>query len=141
MTSIFLLIKCFRIWWLFNLKRKKKIMPQSILFCLKHYLGCTDATPEEPHLRLTRRDTATREGRRWPCVRPRPATCFFFSPIRADAAQTQADSRRFGSYRLNIGVFRPEKGNRPVRRRKKKRKLKTENTSGFDTPLSPSSPA
>ena len=63
----------------------------------------------------------------------------FFFPTHADAAQTRADSGQIGSYRPNIGVFQLEKGNRPVREIKKK-KLKTENTSGFDT-LSPSSPA
>ena len=39
------------------------------------------------------------------------ASCHVDSPTRADAAQ-------IGPYRPNIGVFRPEKGNWPVRRKK-----------------------
>ena len=52
----------------------------------------------------------------------RAASChvFFFFPTRADAAQTRADSGQIRSYRPNISVFRPEKGNRPVREIKKK---------------------
>ena len=54
----------------------------------------------------------------------------FFSLTRVDADQTQADlhqtrlisanSGRIGSYWLNIGVFRPKKGNQPVRKKKEK---------------------
>ena len=59
-------------------------------------LGCTDAAPEASHLRLTRCDAATREGRRWPRVGLRlPRGFFFFSPTRADAAEIRPDSRWF----------------------------------------------
>ena len=40
-------------------------------------------------------------------------------------APTWLKSSRLGSYWPNIGVFRPEKGNRPVRRKKKNLKPKT----------------
>ena len=41
----------------------------------------------------------------------------FFFP---DPRRCGSDQGRFGSYRPNIGVFRPEKGNRPIREIKKK---------------------
>ena len=42
-----------------------------------------DAAPEEPHQHPTRHDAATRKGRRYRCIRPRPAMCFFFfQPFR-----------------------------------------------------------
>ena len=52
------------------------------------------------------RDTADRAS-----VPRQAASCHMDSPTRADAAQ-------IGPYRPNIGVFWPEKGNRPVRRKK-----------------------
>ena len=53
------------------------------------------------------RDTADCES-----VSRRATSCHVDSPTLADAAQIEP-------YRPNIGVFRPEKGNRPVRRKKK----------------------
>ena len=112
----------------------------AIWFMAYAYLGCTDAAKWPPHPRPTR-------GRCCLRVEPRPVFFFFRFRIHADSrrfgsdarrlSQNRADSHRFGSYRPNTGVFRPEKGNRPAK--KKKKILKTENTSGFDTPLSPSS--
>ena len=116
-----------------------------LLFARMHGRGKMAAAPAS--------DAATRGGRRCLRVEPRPVFFFLFffvsgfAPTRADSAPTrahsrrtgpiQSDSGRIGSYRPNTGVFRPEKGNRPAK--KKKKVLKTENTNGFDTPLSPSS--
>ena len=56
----------------------------------------------------------------------RAASChvFFFFSTHADATQTRADSGQIRSYRPNISVFRPEKGNRPIKEIKKKKNLK-----------------
>ena len=94
-----------------------------LLFARMHGRGKMAAAPAS--------DAATHGGRRCLRVELRPVFFFFFS------FRIRADSGRIGSYRPNTGVFRPEKGNRPAK--KKKKILKTENTSGFDTPLSPSS--
>ena len=55
-------------------------------------LGSTDAAPEVPHPRPTRRDAATHRGRRCPRVRPRHA--MWFSPTRADASRHGFDARQ-----------------------------------------------
>ena len=58
--------------------------------------GCMDAAPEAPHPRPTRCDTATREGRRWPCVGAASGrVCHVVSFFFADAAETRPDSRWF----------------------------------------------
>ena len=62
-----------------------------------------------------------------PLTARQATSCHVDSPTRVDATQ-------IGPYQLNIGVFRPEKGNRPIRRKKN---FKTENTGGFDTQSSP----
>ena len=49
------------------------------------YLGCTDVAPDPTHPRLTRRDAATREGRRRLSVRV--TLCHVDFSTRADAAQ------------------------------------------------------
>ena len=49
--------------------------------------------PEVPHPRLTRRDAATREGRRCPRVRPCHATWLLF--FQADSRRRGFDSGRF----------------------------------------------
>ena len=99
-------------------------------------LGCMNAAKWPPHWRPTRRRTRDAAACATNCVH---FFFFFFFWICADSRQTgtiSTDSCRIRSYRPNIGVFRPKKGNQPA---KKKKKLKTKNTSGFDTSLSPSS--
>ena len=64
---------------------------------LKGHLGSTDAAPKVPLPCPTRRDAATRIGRRCPRVPPHPATsCHmdstWFSSTRADTASTWTDS-------------------------------------------------
>ena len=82
------------------------------------------------HRRDARGDAPLSDARGMPLTARRAMSChvFFFSPTCGDAAQTQADlhrtrpisadSSRIESYQSNIGVFRPEKGNRPVRKKK-----------------------
>ena len=68
---------------------------------LKGHLGSTDAAPEVPHPRSTLRDAASRRGRRYPSVRPRPA---------ASCHVIFADSRRRKPTRLRLEMIRPESG-------------------------------
>ena len=100
-------------------------------------------------------DAAMWEGRRRPRVCA--TSCHMDFPTRADAAQIGANSRRFGSDARRFASnqtdsrrFGPNRivsaeyqcvsaGKRKSAREKKKKKLKTENTNGFDTLLSPSS--
>ena len=94
-------------------------------------------------------DAATRGGRRCLRVEPRPVFFFFFSfpdsrrlaPIRLRRAPTRAEPGRFAPIRAEsdrIGripvCFGQQK---EIGWRKKKKLLKSENTSGFDAPLSP----
>ena len=48
---------------------------------------------------------------------------YLFALTRIDSTPMCVDLGRIGSYRLNIGVFWPEKGNRPVRKKKLKTKI------------------
>ena len=91
---------------------------------------------------------AARRGDAWgtPLPARRTASSFFFffvsgfTPICADSALTRADSRRFGPNRIVSAEYRcVSTGKRKSADEKKKKKLKNENTSGFDAPLSPSS--
>uniref|UniRef100_A0A7N2LUD8 Uncharacterized protein n=1 Tax=Quercus lobata TaxID=97700 RepID=A0A7N2LUD8_QUELO len=105
--------------------------PQS-LFCLFSHLylqitpnvhrdqGCTDAAPRPAHSRPTRRDAATREGRRRPRVRP--ASCRVaprggsrLGPTRADAAKIGADAAEIGTTRPKSGRIGPYRPYRPYR--------------------------
>ena len=110
-------------------------------------LGCTDAAKWPPHPRLTRPDAATRGGRRCLCVELRPVF-FFFSfldscrlvPIRLRRVPTRAELGRFAPIRIVLAEYRcVSAGKRKSAGEKKKNLLKSENTSGFDAPLSPSS--
>ena len=78
-------------------------------------------------------DAAMREGCRCMRVEPRPVFfCFVLfwdlrrlSPIQLRRTPNRADLPQFGSNRIvsaEYWCFRPEKGNRPVRRKKKKKK-------------------
>ena len=69
----------------------------------------TDAAPEEPYPRPTRPDTATRERRHCPRVRPRLATCLFFFFSRL--APTLL---RLGPIRAESGRHRPYRAKRPI---------------------------
>ena len=106
---------------------------------LNHLLWSTDAAPEVPHPRPTRRDVATRRGRRCPCVQPRPATWIprafrRLAPTLADAASTRADSLGIGPTWAWIGLNRPYRLYRPKRpsqaeiKKKKKKKKGAERT-------------
>ena len=68
-------------------------------------------------------DAAMREGHRWLHVDAVSGRVLprFFSP---DSHRRGSDTGQIGSYRPNICVFQPEKGNRPIRRKKKKKNLK-----------------
>ena len=99
--------------------------------------GYTDAAKWPPHPRPMRPDAATREVRLCLRIEPRPVFFFFFFRfrIRADARRTgpiRAKSDRIGRISVCFGQ-KKEIGWR------EKKKLKTENTSGFDTLLLPSS--
>ena len=96
-------------------------------------LGCTDTAPRPAHSRPSRRDAATREGRRRPRVR---ATWRF--PNRADAAEIGTDAAEIGSVATEIGPTRSVSAvsacigrNGPVRPKFKKKKKKVHNAS-FD---------
>uniref|UniRef100_A0A7N2LCT2 R13L1/DRL21-like LRR repeat region domain-containing protein n=1 Tax=Quercus lobata TaxID=97700 RepID=A0A7N2LCT2_QUELO len=74
-------------------------------------LGCTNAAPRPAHPRPTRRDAATREGRRRPRVRP--ASCRVaprggsrLGPTRADAAKIGADAAEIDADAAEIGPTR-----------------------------------
>ena len=83
---------------------------------MTHSLWSTDVAPEVSHPRPTRRDAATREGRRCPRIRPHPAaSCHvafsFFKPTWVDVAPTWADSRWIGPTRARISrnrLYRPK---------------------------------
>ena len=87
-----------------------------------YHQGCTDAAPRPAHPRPTRRDAATREGRRRPRVRP--ASCRVaprggsrLGPTRADAAKIGADAAEIGPTRpksVRIGPYRPYRKYRPA---------------------------
>ena len=74
-------------------------------------LESTDAAPEEPYPRPTRPDTATRERRRCPRVRPR---VFFFL---ADSRRRYSDSARFSLNRADSGRIRRNGRFKPWQRR------------------------
>ena len=99
-----------------------------------------DAAPDPAHPRPTRRcgrDAADRASvpRRATWISRLAPMRLKSAPTRADSAPTHADSRRtrriradsgrIGSYRQNIGVFRPKKGNQPVRGKEKKKNFWT----------------
>ena len=102
-------------------------------------LGCTDTAKWPPHPRsmwCLARDAAA-------CTTNRVQFFFFFfldsrwlAPIRLWRVPICTDSGWIGSYWPNIDVFWPEKGNWPV---KKKKKLKPKIPVDIDTrqPLSP----
>ena len=73
------------------------------------------------HVRRSATEWRVRDATDRASVLCRAASChvFFFSLTHANATQTRADSSRIESYRPNIGVFRLEKGNRLVRKKKK----------------------
>ena len=87
-------------------------------FLFTFYLWSTDAAPEVPHPRPTRRDAATLEGCRCLRVRPCHATWFFCF---------LADSRRQGSDSGCIGRFRPKL-------KKKKKRCETHRLSQILNP-------
>ena len=64
-------------------------------------------------------DTAMHKGRYCLCVEPR----LFFFRDTCRLAPICANASRIGLYRPNIGVFRSEKRNQPVRGKKKKKTL------------------
>ena len=81
-------------------------------------LECTDAAPEVPHPRPTRRDAGRGVRRGCPRVGPRLGFFFFFffsdsrrlGSIRADAARFVPNRLRFASNRADsakIGSYRP----------------------------------
>ena len=98
-------------------------------------LGSTDAAPEVPHPRPTRRDVETRRGRRCLRVRPRRATWIprgFHrrEPIRLRRAPTRADSGRLGPESAGTGRncrYRPKQPI-PAEIQKKKKKKNPERT-------------
>ena len=107
-------------------------------------LGSTDAAPEVPHPRPTRRDAATRRGRRCSRVRPRSAASghvdpTWFSPTRADASRYGFDARRREPIRADSGRNRPVSAgisrngrNSRFRPKFKKKKKKTQNAPKFN---------
>ena len=79
------------------------------------YLESTDAAPEVPHPRPTRRDAGRGVRRGCPRVGPRLRFFFFFffSRIRADSARfapIRLDSCRIGFDSRRIGLIRPKSG-------------------------------
>ena len=86
-------------------------------WCQQHHgfgLGCTNAAKRPLHPRPTRRHVSDAAA----CVLVPHRNFFFFFfrfPTRANLAQTRANLRRISPYRVNIGVFQLEKGNRLVR--------------------------
>ena len=106
-------------------------------------------------MRQNGRRTRVRRGdaRGTPLPARRTASSFFFFfrfRIRADSRRfssnarpltpNRTDSRRFGPNRIVSAEYQcVSAGKRKSAREKKKKKLKTENTNGFDTLLSPSS--
>ena len=83
----------------------------SVTHCEK--LESTNAAPEVPHPRPTRREAGRGVRRDCPRVGPRLRFFFFFSRIRADSARfasMRLDSCRIGFDSRRIGLIRPKSG-------------------------------
>ena len=82
-----------------------KVAPNHI----PYYLESTDAAPEVPHPRPTRRDAGRGVRCGCPCVGPRLGFFFFFffflgfAPMRLDSCRIGFDSRRIGFDSRRIG--------------------------------------
>ena len=94
--------------------------------CASFHLGSTDAAPEVPHPRPTRRDVATRRGRRCPRVRPCPTASGHV--VFTDASRYGFDARLREPIRADSGLNRPESAGigrnsrfRPKFKKKKKK--------------------
>ena len=110
-------------------------------------LGCTDAAKWPPHPHLTRPDA---RGTPLPACRTTSRFFFFFffvsgfALIRLRRTPTRAEPGRFAPIWAESDLISQilvcfGRKKEISQRKKKKKKLKTENASGFDTPLSPSS--
>ena len=92
-------------------------------------VGCTDAAPRPAHPCPTRRDAATREGRRRPRVRATlccivPHDDSRIGPTRLKSAPTRSKSAPTRSVSAGIGRISWYRPKRPVRPKFKKKKKK-----------------
>ena len=81
-------------------------------------LGCMDAAPRPAHPRPTRRDAATREGRRRPRIRA--ASCHV---AISESGRRGRNRRRRGPNRadsVRIGLYRPKRPSQAEIQKKKK---------------------